>query len=76
MTTDAFSSMLKQLDKAAQSLGYSREEYEFLRHPEKELTVSFPVVMDDGSVRVFTGFRVQHNSHRVRTKVEFDLVHQ
>jgi glutamate dehydrogenase (NAD(P)+) len=64
MTTDAFSSMLKQLDKAAQSLGYSREEYEFLRHPEKELTVSFPVVMDDGSVRVFTGFRVQHNSHR------------
>ena len=32
-----------------------------LRHPRRELIVSIPVRMDDGSVEVFTGYRVQHN---------------
>ncbi|MCD6236467.1 MAG: Glu/Leu/Phe/Val dehydrogenase [Thermoplasmata archaeon] len=33
-----------------------------LKHPERELTVAIPVVMDDGSLEVFTGYRVQHSS--------------
>ena len=36
----------------------------FLREPQRELTVHFPVKMDDGSVQVFTGYRVQHNLAR------------
>jgi glutamate dehydrogenase (NAD(P)+) len=35
-----------------------------LRQPERELTVSIPVQMDDGSVQVFTGYRIQHSSAR------------
>ena len=35
-----------------------------LREPRRELTVHFPVHMDDGSVQVFTGYRVQHNLGR------------
>ena len=35
-----------------------------LRDPRRELTVHFPVEMDDGTVSVFTGFRVQHNLSR------------
>lgn len=35
--------------------------YQILRKPKRELTVNFPVRMDDGSIRVFTGYRVQHN---------------
>ncbi len=35
-----------------------------LREPKRELTVHFPVKMDDGSVRMFTGYRVQHNLGR------------
>ncbi|MBS1718746.1 MAG: Glu/Leu/Phe/Val dehydrogenase [Armatimonadetes bacterium] len=39
-----------------------------LAMPMRQLTVNFPVVMDDGSVRVFQGYRVQHNSSRGPTK--------
>ena len=35
---------------------------EFLRHPKRELTVNFPVKMDDGSLRMFTGYRVHYNN--------------
>jgi glutamate dehydrogenase (NAD(P)+) len=37
---------------------------EVLRNPKRQLTVSVPTLMDDGSVRVFTGYRVQHNVAR------------
>jgi len=37
---------------------------EVLRLPQRELTVNFPVRMDNGTVRVFTGYRVQHNITR------------
>src|SRR6185295_1627524 len=37
---------------------------EILSHPKRELTVHFPVRMDDGSTRIFTGYRVQHNDAR------------
>src|SRR5690554_6629464 len=56
--------MLNQLDKAAGLLGISRNEYESCRYPERELTVSLPVIMDDSRVEVFQGYRVQHSSSR------------
>jgi glutamate dehydrogenase (NAD(P)+) len=54
----------QQFDLAAERLGMDEGMRRVLREPRRELTVHFPVHMDDGSVRVFTGFRVQHNLGR------------
>jgi glutamate dehydrogenase/leucine dehydrogenase len=59
-----FEQMLSVLDLAAEKLGYTRNDYEALRHPERELTVAVPVEMDDGTLKVFTGYRIQHSSSR------------
>jgi len=57
-------SALKQLENVAKIIKLSESELEYLRHPRRELTVSVPVKMDDGNLRVFTGYRVQHNDIR------------
>jgi glutamate dehydrogenase (NAD(P)+) len=54
----------QQLDLAAVHLNLSPDLRKVLREPKRELTVHFPVKMDDGSVEVFTGYRVQHNLSR------------
>jgi glutamate dehydrogenase (NAD(P)+) len=53
-----------QFDLAAERLNLSPGLRQVLREPKRELTVHFPVKMDDGSVQVFTGYRVQHNLGR------------
>ncbi len=55
---------LQQFDKAAQYVPMKEGIYKMLRKPKRELTVTFPVRMDDGSVEVFTGYRVQHHDVR------------
>lgn len=57
-----YENMLGTLDDAAAKLGLPRNDYEVLRHPERELSVSVPVQMDDGRIEVFSGYRVQHSS--------------
>lgn len=52
------------LDKAAELLGLDENDYVMLKYAERSLRVSLPIKMDDGSVRVFEGFRVQHSSSR------------
>ncbi|MHB1683813.1 MAG: Glu/Leu/Phe/Val family dehydrogenase [Bacilli bacterium] len=47
--------------EAITKLGYGPEMYELLKEPIRVLTVRIPVRMDDGNVRVFTGYRAQHN---------------
>lgn len=59
-----YQNMLDVLDDAAKRLGLSFDDYVTLRFPERELTVSVPVVMDDGHIEVFEGYRVQHSSSR------------
>ncbi len=54
----------QQFDLAAEKLGLDPGLRQVLREPRRELTVHFPVKMDDGTVRVFTGYRVQHNLGR------------
>ena len=54
----------RQFDLAAELLNLSPGLRRVLREPKRELTVHFPVKMDDGSVQVFTGYRVQHNLGR------------
>ena len=61
---NAIESALTQFDRAADFLELSQETRAILRVPKRELTVNFPVRMDDGVVRVFTGYRVQHNMAR------------
>ncbi len=58
----------KQLDTAAATLGLDAATHELLRWPQRELHVTFPVRMDDGSIRIFHGFRVQYNGARGPTK--------
>jgi glutamate dehydrogenase (NAD(P)+) len=54
----------QQFDIAADKLNLDPGLRQVLREPRRELHVHFPVKMDDGTVRVFTGFRVQHNLSR------------
>jgi glutamate dehydrogenase (NAD(P)+) len=54
----------RQFDLAAERLNLSPGLRKVLREPKRELTVHFPVKMDDGLVQVFTGYRVQHNLSR------------
>jgi glutamate dehydrogenase (NAD(P)+) len=53
-----------QLAIAAKKLGLDEGLHEVLAYPRRELTVNFPVKRDDGSVDIFTGYRVQHNLSR------------
>jgi len=59
-----YEQMLSVLDLAAKKLGYTLNEYNAVRYPERELKVAVPVEMDDGSLKVFEGYRVQHSSSR------------
>ncbi|MCU0478502.1 MAG: Glu/Leu/Phe/Val dehydrogenase [Chloroflexi bacterium] len=54
----------RQFDLAAERLNLDPGLRAVLREPRRELTVHFPVHMDDGTVKVFTGYRVQHNLGR------------
>lgn len=49
------------IKEALDKLGYPEQVYELLKEPLRVLTVRIPVRMDDGSVKIFTGFRAQHN---------------
>ncbi|MFQ6001734.1 MAG: Glu/Leu/Phe/Val dehydrogenase dimerization domain-containing protein, partial [Anaerolineae bacterium] len=60
---------VKQFDNAVRYLpGIKAGIVAMLRLPKRELTVNFPVYMDDGSVRMFTGYRVHHSTVRGPTK--------
>ncbi len=59
-----FENALKQFNKAADIMKLDANMREVLSQPKRELTVNFPVKMDDGSIKVFTGHRVQHNVAR------------
>jgi glutamate dehydrogenase (NAD(P)+) len=59
-----FEQFQANLDFAAKMLGYSNKDYETIRYPERELSVYVPVEMDDGNIKVFKGYRVQHSSVR------------
>jgi glutamate dehydrogenase (NAD(P)+) len=54
----------RQFDTAAEKLGLDDGMRQVLRHPKRQLTVAIPTLMDDGSVTVFQGYRVQHNVAR------------
>jgi glutamate dehydrogenase (NAD(P)+) len=60
-TQGAWEMAQQQLAQTVDLLGLDDSAHEVLRTPKREFTVHFPVRMDDGSLRVYTGHRVQHN---------------
>lgn len=59
-----YAAALKMLDAAAEKINLDRNIWERLRHARRCLIVSLPVMMDDGSLKVFEGYRVQHDYSR------------
>ncbi|MCC5920620.1 MAG: Glu/Leu/Phe/Val dehydrogenase [Cyclobacteriaceae bacterium] len=57
-----FESMMSRFHIAAQHLGLNDEVYNVLKNPTKQVIVSLPVTMDDGSIKVFEGYRVIHSN--------------
>jgi len=70
-----FEAMMSRFDRAAELLDLEPGLYKILRHPEKQITVSMPVLMDNGEVEVFTGYRVLYNTSRGPAKggIRFDM---
>jgi glutamate dehydrogenase len=64
VTTNAFEMAQRQFDHVAELLSLDPQVSEILRWPLREFHFRIPVRMDDGSMRVFQGFRVQHNDAR------------
>ncbi len=67
-TLNPFEISQRQLDTAAKKLDLDPQVHALLREPMRTLEVHFPVRMDDGTVKTFTGFRVQYNDARGPTK--------
>jgi len=57
-----FESMMSRFHIASQALGLNDELYNVLKNPVKQVIVSLPITMDDGSIRVFEGYRVIHSN--------------
>ncbi|MEO6526020.1 MAG: Glu/Leu/Phe/Val dehydrogenase [Gemmatimonadaceae bacterium] len=70
-----FEAMMSRFDRAAQLLDLEPGLYKVLRHPEKQIIVSVPVMMDNGELEVFTGYRVLYNTVRGPAKggIRFDM---
>ncbi len=63
-TANAYDVALENFDTAANALGLDNNTREMIKYPERVLTVSVPVRMDDGHIRRFEGYRVQHSQVR------------
>jgi glutamate dehydrogenase (NAD(P)+) len=63
-TINPFEVALEQLDEAAKLINLDKGLRQILAHPNRVLTVSIPVRLDNNEIRVFTGFRSQHNDAR------------
>ncbi len=64
MSYNAYDNFIAVVDKAAKAVGMDEQDYVLVKYPERELKVSVPIKMDDGSIKVFEGYRVQHSSSR------------
>ena len=63
-TYNPYEQVVRAIDDTVKIMGLEESEYITLKYPERELTVSLPVKMDDGTVKVFKGYRVQHSALR------------
>ncbi len=61
-TENPFEAMMSRFRTASQILGLEEEVYNVLKSPAKQVIVSLPITMDDGSIKVFEGYRVIHST--------------
>ena len=66
--TTAYEVAQQQLDEVAAFMGLDEDLTAYLRVPQRDLSVHFPVRMDDGHIRMFQGYRVHHNTAKGPTK--------
>jgi glutamate dehydrogenase (NAD(P)+) len=73
--TNPFEGMMQRFDRAAELLSLDAGLYKVLRNPEKQIITSIPVMMDNGEVDVFRGYRVLYNTSRGPAKggIRFDM---
>ncbi len=62
--TNPWEAQASRFDYAARKLNLDQGIWKVLRYPTREIIVHIPVAMDDGSIEVFTGYRVQHSIAR------------
>jgi glutamate dehydrogenase (NAD(P)+) len=68
VTTSAWESALAQLDEASRIMSLDEGVHDVLRTPKRALTVAVPIRLDSGTVKVFQGYRVHHNTTRGPSK--------
>src|SRR3954469_22387398 len=70
-----FEAMMSRFQAASQILGLEEEVYNVLKNPARQVIVSLPVTMDDGSIKVFEGYRVIHSTILGPSKggIRFDM---
>ena len=70
-----FEAMMERFDRAAELLSLDPGLYKVLRNPERQIITSIPVMMDNGEIEVFKGFRVHYNTSRGPAKggIRYDL---
>ncbi len=64
MIQSFYESVLEEINETAKRINPDSGTHKMIRHPERELIVSIPIVRDNGEIEVFTGYRVQHSSAR------------
>ncbi|MFN8166650.1 MAG: Glu/Leu/Phe/Val dehydrogenase [Bacteroidia bacterium] len=67
-TTNPYESMIQRFDVAANIIGLDLDTYNILKTPHRQYLVALPVQMDDGTVKVFEGYRIVHNASRGPSK--------
>src|SRR3989344_7924121 len=65
-----------QLEKAALTAGFDPEKIEILKEPARYIELNIPIRMDDGTLKIFSGFRSQHNNFRGPYKGGIRFHHQ
>jgi glutamate dehydrogenase/leucine dehydrogenase len=59
---EPYEQVVKMIDDTASTMGLHESDYIALKYPERELAVAIPIKMDDGTIRVFRGYRVHHST--------------
>ena len=59
---NSFENAIKQLDKVAQIKNFGDEFFARLKQPNRDIRISIPIKMDNGSIKIFEGFRIQYNN--------------
>ncbi len=62
--TNPFENALAQINRAASLTAFDPDFLELMRHPHRQVNIAIPVRMDDGTMKIFEGYRVQHNNWR------------